>query len=73
LPVVTSDVGVNSEFVRDGVTGFVASDTEQWYKRIAEMIEEPGLRKQMGSKAAELVRQFDSKIIGERLISLIRD
>jgi glycosyltransferase involved in cell wall biosynthesis len=73
LPAVVSSTGVNYEYVQERVTGFLVSDTRQWYKRIAELIEEPDLRKQMGCKAGEHVKQFDSKIIGERLVSLIRD
>ncbi len=73
LPVVTSDVGVNSEFVRDGVTGFVASGTEQWCERITALIEEADLRKQMGQKAKVWVKQYDTGVLAGQLIGILKE
>lgn len=73
LPVVTSNVGVNSEFVQDGISGFIASNPEQWYERITALVEKADLRKQMGRRAGEFVRQYDAGVIGAKLVSLIRD
>lgn len=71
LPTVASPAGVNSDFVRDGTTGFFVDDIAQWTERIACLIENPDLRKQMADAANEHVKKFDSKIIGERFSELI--
>jgi len=71
LPIVTSPVGVNSEYVRDGVTGYHASSLPQWVDRISELIENAELRKQMGNAARVNVEKFDTDIIGKELCSLL--
>ncbi len=73
LPVVTSPVGVNTEYVADGVTGYLASDNNQWVDRISELIENTELRKQMADTAKTQAAKFDSNIIGAKLSKLITD
>ena len=55
LPIVTSPVGVNTEYVRHGVTGFHASDSREWIDRITELIRNPQLRKEMGNALCRTV------------------
>ncbi len=73
LPVITSPVGVNAKYVNEGVTGYLASDNNQWIDRISKLIENSKLRKQMASAAKIQVAKFDSNIIGARLSKLIAD
>lgn len=44
LPVVASPVGVNSEIVQDGVTGFLASTTREWVQALERLRENDDLR-----------------------------
>jgi glycosyltransferase involved in cell wall biosynthesis len=72
LPIVTSPVGVNSEYVREGVTGFYASSARQWIDKIEELIKNTELRKQMGANSRVFVGKFDIDVIGRKLCTLIR-
>jgi glycosyltransferase involved in cell wall biosynthesis len=71
LPVVASPVGVNRDYVRDNVTGYLASDTEEWVDRISRLVENAQLRKDMGQSARKSVKRFDISVIGEQLAALI--
>jgi glycosyltransferase involved in cell wall biosynthesis len=71
LPIVTSPVGVNSEYVKDNITGFHASSNSQWVDRITELIKNAELRKQMGSASRTSVREYDIDIIGNNLFGLL--
>ena len=71
LPVVASPVGVNSEYVCDGVTGFHAVNTSQWVDRISSLIKNHQLRKTMGEEGLAKAKNFDVSIIGKQLTGLI--
>ena len=71
LPLITSPVGANSTFVRNGDTGLLAANVSQWADKITRLIENPDLRKQMADAAKTHVEQFDSDLIGKKLSELI--
>jgi len=71
LPVVASPVGVNAEYVCDGVTGFHAKNASQWIDKISELIENTELRRRMGKKGQARMKNFDIDEIGKRLLDLI--
>lgn len=71
LPVVASPVGVNRDYVRDNVTGYLASDAEEWVDRMSRLVENAQLRKNMGQSARKSVKRFDVSVIGEQLAALI--
>ncbi len=73
LPVVTSPVGVNAEYIKDGIMGFFATDNYQWTDGISRLIENPHLRKNMGLAAREVTERFDVAIIGKRLCDVINN
>ncbi len=64
-------LGVNAEYVCDGVTGFHAVNTSQWVDKISELIENTKLRKRMGRKGRAKVNKFDIDVLGMRLLDLI--
>jgi len=71
LPSVASPVGINSEYVRDSVTGFLAKDPSQWIKNLRKLIENPELRKKAGQAARSEVKNLDIKIIERKLAQYI--
>jgi glycosyltransferase involved in cell wall biosynthesis len=73
LPAVASPVGVNAEYVIDAVTGYHASNIEQWVERTAELIRSVELRKQFASAAKKHVQKFDKNVIGKKLSAIISD
>lgn len=73
LPVVASPVGVNGDYVRDNVTGFLAKDIAQWVERLGTLLDDAELRKRMGQAGRQEVARFDQKITGSRFCDLIAD
>jgi glycosyltransferase involved in cell wall biosynthesis len=73
LPVVASPVGVNAEYVCDGVTGFHAINISQWIDKIGELIENAELRKRMGQEGHVQVQQFDLKVLAKQLLGTIKE
>jgi len=73
LPVITSPVGVDAEYVRNAVTGYHAPNIPQWIDRISELIDNAELRKQMANAGRAQAGRFDTNIIGKKLCSLITE
>lgn len=71
LPVVTSPVGTNAEYVQDGMTGCYASTISQWVDKISELVENTEKRKRMGEAARMWAQNFDMGIIGRQLAELV--
>lgn len=66
LPVVAAPVGVNGEYVPDGVAGFHATTTSEWADALMRLIRDGGLRTRMGEAGAAHVTGFDAPIIGRQ-------
>jgi hypothetical protein len=71
LPVIASPVGTNSEYVKEGVTGFLAADARQWVDRMVQLIENSQLREQMGREGRAYAERFDVSVIAGQLAKLI--
>lgn len=48
IPTVCSPVGVNTEIVRDGETGLLASSEDEWVEKLALLLRSPELRARLG-------------------------
>jgi len=48
LPVVANPVGVHSEMVLHGTTGFLATTPAEWTQAVAALVHDPALRRRMG-------------------------
>jgi len=55
IPAVCSPVGVNQEIIQDGINGFLAANEKEWFEKLALLLENAGLRRQMGEKARQTV------------------
>jgi len=73
LPVVASPVGTNPVFVKEGMTGFLVNNHEQWFDRLAQLIADPQLRTRMGQAGVERAKEFDVRIIGRKFAGLLAD
>lgn len=51
IPSVASDIGMNSEIIVDGETGFLVDDIENWIEKLSFLIENPSKRKEFGKNA----------------------
>ncbi|WP_449042331.1 glycosyltransferase family 4 protein [Paracoccus sp. (in: a-proteobacteria)] len=72
LPVVASPVGVNSDIVEDGVTGFLASTPAEWRQAIARLLRDPELRRRMGRAGRRRVEErYSLQVWGPRVADLL--
>lgn len=74
IPTLMSPVGVNAEIVHDGVNGFLPATTEEWVKRLKELIQDRALRERLGQAGLETVRShYSSKAWAEPYVKLFTD
>ncbi len=72
-PVVASPVGANSEIVRDGVNGFLATSQTDWVAALTKLINDPSLRLKMGNAGREQIEsQYSLHTAGPRLYGLFQ-
>ena len=55
IPAVVSPVGVNTEIVRDGETGYLAKSEDDWLTGLSRLISHPELREKMGRNGRNTV------------------
>jgi glycosyltransferase involved in cell wall biosynthesis len=55
IPVVTSPVGVNTAIVDDGVNGALAATEDEWFERLAALVESAEMRRSLGHAARRTV------------------
>ena len=72
LPVVTSPVGVNAEYIQQDISGYVATDEADWAEKLSRLIRDKDLRKRMGGQGFEHACGFDTKVLGVRLVDMIK-
>lgn len=73
LPVVGSPVGTNSEHIRDGETGYIVNNRQEWVDKVVELIEKPELRQRFAQAGQTWAANFDVSIIGEQFCALISE
>ena len=74
LPVLAGDSGGVRDVVRDGRTGYVLdpSDERLWAARLAEVVEDAGLRRTMGAFARGHVTGFSHQRFAQKVVDLVR-
>jgi glycosyltransferase involved in cell wall biosynthesis len=71
-PAAASPVGVNSEIIRDGETGFLANNTADWQKNLACLIEDKTLRSRLGQSGRQHVEEhYSIQAVLPRLIAVL--
>lgn len=55
IPAVASPVGVNTEIIQNGITGFIANDSQDWIRYIKLLIEDLELRKSMSINGTKFI------------------
>lgn len=73
LPVVASPVMVNGELILNSKAGFIAQTNQQWKEQILTLVQNPALRREMGLKGKEYVKQYDLPVLAERFCKIIKD
>ncbi len=73
IPVVCTPVGINSDIVKDGENGFWATGPQVWADRLSTLIQNPGLREQMGLKGIETVEKgYSLKVTSEKFLQVLQ-
>jgi glycosyltransferase involved in cell wall biosynthesis len=67
LPVVANAVGVQADFVRNGESGILAANTEEWVNAIRAITQDPALRQRLGAAGRRQVEAHYSVEVGGRL------
>jgi glycosyl transferase family 1 len=72
LPVVCAPVGANAEIVRDGVSGFHATDDRSWIEGMERLLGDPGTAAAMGAAGrARVEADYSSAVVGRRLLAIV--
>jgi len=72
LPVVTSPIGANAEYVIDQETGFHATDNYQWTDVIGQLAGDCELRARMGAAGRERAcSEFDFSVLAPKVCDAI--
>ena len=72
LPVVCTPVGINRDLVANGENGFWAWDQGEWIEKLSALIEDADLRRKMGLKGRERVREgFSLQECRQRVCQLL--
>jgi glycosyltransferase involved in cell wall biosynthesis len=76
LPIIATDTGASTEAVRDGETGWVIkpNDPESLTRALHALLDNPGLRRQMGENGRALIEQrFDASVNVPRILGIMKD
>jgi hypothetical protein len=74
LPVVASPVGVNSDIVDHGQSGFLASTPQEWADALALLAGDPAMRRAMGTAGRRKIeRAYSLAVHGPRLAAMLRE
>lgn len=55
IATVMSPVGVNSEIIRDGENGMLASGEDEWVQKLSQLIDDQALRRRLGQAGRQTV------------------
>jgi glycosyltransferase involved in cell wall biosynthesis len=73
IPAVVSPVGVNSEIVSDGKSGYLASSTEDWVICLSKLINDQRLRDRLGQAARITVEQrYSVRVVAPQVFDVFQ-
>jgi glycosyltransferase involved in cell wall biosynthesis len=72
LPVIASPVGVNTCIVEQGITGFLASNNEQWLQALVLLSQNTTMRSDFGKAGRKKVEQeYNLQVTVPRLLDIL--
>jgi glycosyltransferase involved in cell wall biosynthesis len=73
VPVICTPVGVNRDIIEDGVNGFWAQDKDRWEKGLLKLIQEDGLRREMGLEGRKTVEKgYSLDVNAPRILDVLK-
>ena len=74
VPAVASPVGINTEFVQPGVTGYLADEPQAWEACLIQLLEQRSLCQQLGSNGYRMVsEEYSQERFAERYFNVIKN
>ncbi|MGA2186420.1 MAG: methyltransferase domain-containing protein [Bryobacteraceae bacterium] len=70
LPVVASATSAYSQYVVDGVNGFVARDEAQWIHALRTLAHNPSLAQTMGQRGRTMAASFEPGAVVDRMVTV---
>lgn len=73
IPTVCSPVGVNTEIIRDGENGFLATSEAEWIEKLSRLLHSADLRNQLGRAGRTTVEtKYSANVQAPRVFELMR-
>lgn len=73
VPVVCTPVGINCDIVVDGENGFWAMNHQEWVDRLSALIQNQGLRRQMGINGIETIEKgYSLSVTSEKFFNVLQ-
>jgi glycosyltransferase involved in cell wall biosynthesis len=74
VPTICSPVGVNSDVIRHGENGLLASSTEDWVEAVGELVGDRDLRARLGEAGRRTVEsEYSATICAGRFATALRE
>lgn len=72
IPAVATPVGINTEIIKDGITGFLVNSEEEWIEKLSLLIENPELRQKIGMAGRRTVEErFSVKVNAPKYLQIL--
>jgi glycosyltransferase involved in cell wall biosynthesis len=73
VPAVVSPVGVNTEIVRDGVNGLLASSESEWVARLTRLLEDRKWRRELGKAGRRTIDEhYSARVWAPRVLGIMK-
>lgn len=73
LPVVCTPVGINQDIIKHGENGFWATNEKEWVDYLSMLIENPELRKEMGIKGINTVKEeYSLEVNSKKYLQMLK-
>lgn len=74
IPVVASDVGMNTEVIQNGENGFLANTKKEWIEKLSYLIENKIERKKLGNQGRKLAENnYSIQKTFQKVTSILKD
>ena len=73
IPAIASPVGVNKDIICNGENGLLAGSEEEWVNQVSLLIQDRHLRKRIGIKGRQTVRErYSLEVVAPQLLAIYR-
>jgi len=72
IPAVASNVGGMSAIIENEVDGYLASSTDDWFKRLQQLLDSPSLRRELGKAGKKkVVNRYSPQVVIPRWLEVL--